>query len=343
MIDIFELEKNVNSGKIDNCYILCGSDENLIKSSVNLIVEKTLNNQNVDFNLSKYDGDKIDFDTLMNACETLPFMSNKKVVVVYRAKFLRDEEKESSKEKLYKELKGYIGSSSDQTVLIFYYVFESSREKPSRRVKELGKRCTFVKIDKLKGMTLQKKVKEIFNSKGKKNIGKSELSIFCNLVDNNMDIINNEIDKLISYTEGRDITKEDIQDMMPVKSENDIFNLVDYLSQKKVKQAVDIYNELVFRGEKSSSILRMIQRQYDLLLNIKLQVGKGKDKDTIAKELRLHPYVCEKMINQSKKFTLRALKNILSMSLETEKRIKSLSTDSNVELEMFMINTLRTK
>ena len=41
-------------------------------------------------NYSKFDGNKADFETIVEACETMPFMSDKKVVVVYRATFLDD-------------------------------------------------------------------------------------------------------------------------------------------------------------------------------------------------------------------------------------------------------------
>ena len=149
--------------------------------------------------------------------------------------------------------------------------------------------------------------------------GKSELVLFCSQIDNNMDIILNEIEKLASYAEGRDITKEDILAMMPQKSENDIFNLVDYLSQKNIKKALDILNELIFKGEKIPLILFMIGRQFNLLFNIKLGIESGKTKEILASELKLHPYICEKMISQSMKFTLKALREILNFVLIQKK------------------------
>ena len=124
-------------------------------------------------------------------------------------------------------------------------MFLSDREKPSNKIKKLDKKACVIKVDKLKGELLQKKCKELFEASGAK-IGKSELVLFCSQVDNNMDIILNEIAKLVSFAEGRDITKEDILAMMPQKSENDIFNLVDYLSQKNIKKALDILNELIY-------------------------------------------------------------------------------------------------
>ena len=128
--------------------------------------------------------------------------------------------------------------------------------------------------------------------------------------------------------------------MLPQKSENDIFNLVDYLSQKNIKKALDVLNELIFKGEKIPLILYMVARQFNLLFNIKLGIDSGKSKEVLANELRLHPYICEKMISQSMKFTIRALKRNIELCVETEKTLKSTSTDDKINIEVFMIKTV---
>jgi len=127
---------------------------------------------------------------------------------------------------------------------------------------------------------------------------------------------------------------------MPQKSENDIFNLVDYLSQKNIKRALDILNELIYKGEKIPLILFMIGRQFNLLFNLKLGIEGGRSKEALANELRLHPYICEKMISQSMKFNLKALKRNIELCVDTEKILKSTSSDDKINIEVFMIKTV---
>ena len=67
-----------------------------------------------------------------------------------------------------------------------------------------------------------------------------------------------------------------------------------------------ILNELIFRGEKSTVVLSMIERQFKLIFLIKLGLEDGKSKESLSSELRLHPYICEKMIMQ---FTFLYRKN----------------------------------
>ena len=90
MIDFDALEGEVKKNKIENSYIFCGLDEELIKEGINLIVNNTVDKSLLDLNYIRLDGLTTNFDEIMNACETMPFMGDKKVVVVYRAAFLKD-------------------------------------------------------------------------------------------------------------------------------------------------------------------------------------------------------------------------------------------------------------
>jgi DNA polymerase III subunit delta len=339
VIDCEVLEEQIKKKKIESCYVFCGLDEKLIKDSIELIVRNMLNGDFADLNYIKFDGNKMSLQELQNACETLPFFSDKKVVLVYRALFLSDREDRDSK-KRFEEISTYIEDLPKHCVLIMYYVFEDEREKPSGNIKKLEKKCTIIKADKLKGEKLYKKVKDVFENRGK-DIGKVELRFFCDNVDNNMDIIVNEVNKLIGYTEGREITKKDITDMFPQKSDNDIFDLVDFVSQKRPEKAIDVLNELIYRGENPIGILSMIQRQFKLLLNVKLGSEEGKTKEILAKELRLHPFIAEKLLIQSKKFSLLQLKRCLELCLNTEKTLKSSPFDKKTEMELLLISSVR--
>lgn len=158
-----------------------------------------------------------------------------------------------------------------------------------------------------------------------------------------MNIVDNEIEKLILYTEGRAITREDIIKMCPYEKENDIFNLVSYLSERNIKAAIDTLNQLIYRGEKPPKILSMIERQFKLLFAIRIKVGKGIRKEDIVKEYNLNPYIADKMIVQSKKFSQEALKKNIENCIETESEIKSKSVDQKNAIEMLMVKTMMNK
>lgn len=338
LINFLELKDNLKTKKISNFYIFCGFNEQTIKEDINSIAEICVDKSFKELNYVELDGNKVNCDDIVNACETLPIMSNKRIVVIYRADFFNDKKKGINKngEEIIKSLYNY--SVPEHCILIIYYVFDNDREKVSSKVRKFDKKAAVVEFTKLKGMALQKKVKDIFDEKHK-NIGRAELSLFCSEVENNMDIIKNEVEKLCEYTKERDITKEDILELLPQKSDNDIFNLVDFLSQKKPEKALEVLDELLYRGEKPNFILSMIERQFRLMFNIKLGTENGKKSEELSKELRLNPYICEKMLHQCKKYSIDGIVKAEELCIKTESDLKSQGSDQRVKLELLIINS----
>lgn len=338
MLEYIELEEKLKINKFENCYIFCGADEALMKEKILFIKNKVLNASFTDLNFVQFDGKAVDMEAVLNTCDTIPFMDEKKVVVVYRAEFLGEGE-DRTFNKTFDMLQKYVDNPAEHTILIIYYVFSEDREKPSGKIKKLEKKVCTVKFDKLKGMNLEKKIKTLFDEKGK-NIGKIELKLFCDGIENNMESVKNEVEKLCCYTLDKEITKEDILTMLPPKADNDIFDLVDCISQRKLEKALDIINELLFKGEKLTYILYMIERQFNLLLQIKLGIEQGKNKDLLVKELKMNPYICEKMIMQSKRFSLKNLKDALYDCLKSEEVLKSSPVNSKTEIELLLLKTM---
>lgn len=340
MINLDVLEQEIKKGNFKNSYILCGLDEELIKEAIKDISNKFIDPSLADLNYIKMDGMSATFDTIMNACETLPFMSEKKIVLVYRANFLR-EKCDSTGTKVYNEMKSYLKDMPEHTILIMYYLFSDKREsaKKNKKLQALDKVTTIVTVDKLRRDRFQKKVEEVFKKNGK-SIGKLELVYFCEKVQNNFDIIKREVDKLVCYTGTRNITKEDIDKLLPSKSEEDIFDLVDLISQRKIEKAIDIMDELLFKADQHMLIITSVETQFKRLYGIKISMAQGKRVDDFVKELKVPAFVCEKLMNLSKKFSVKQLEGLMKLCVETEGRLKKTGIDKTMELEMLLFGTL---
>lgn len=345
LITYENLEKNIASNKIDNSYIICGSDEELVKDSVNKLIKPFVNNDDGlgDLNYANIDGMNTTSDAIINACETMPFMSDKKVVVIKRANFLKDKA-DSVNSKTYSEIKDYLKDTPDYTLLVMYFILTDKRDTPKKHKKLMGldKVTTIVHVDKLRRDGYIKKVSEIFNEKNKE-IGNVELRYFVDRAPNNFEMIKNEIDKLIAYTDGRAIKKEDIDKLLPNTSEDDIFDLVDLISQRKIEKAIDIMNELLFKSDAHMLIIVSIENQFKKLYDIKVEMQSGKRTEDIMSKFRVPKFVAEKLMNLSNKFSKKQLEKILELCVQCEGRLKSTSLDKTTELELLLINTLTVK
>lgn len=343
MINLEQFEDEIKKNKIANSYVFCGLDEELIKESINSIVKRTISKESIDLNLIKLDGLQTTCQEIENACETMSFFQDKKVVVVYRANFLR-EKADREGAKVYTEVSNYVKNMTPDTILIMYYLFNDKRETPKKNKKllSLDKYMKVVHCDKLKKDRYYKKIEEMFKDRGRA-IGKIQVKYFADKVPNNFDIIKREIEKLDSYAWGREITKEDIDKLLYSKSEDDIFDLVEYISQRKVEKALDLLDELLFKADQHMLIITSIQNHFKRLYEFKVYLSKGKRVDFFMSKYRLPQFVCEKIMNQCQKFNLKQLNELIKVCVDAENKLKSSASDKQTEMELMLFKTFMVK
>ena len=343
MITIDGFESELKKGDIGSGYVFCGLDEELIKENVNALVKKVVPDEFMSLNYERLDGLTTTFNDIENACETMPFFGDKKVVVVYRANFLKDKaDKEGAK--VYSEVSKYVKNLPPYTVLIMYYLFNDKRDTPkkNKKLSTLDKYVKVVHCDKLKKDKYYKKVEDLFKEKGR-SIGKIQLRYFADKVQNNFDIIKREVDKLDCYAIGREITKEDIDKLIQNKSEDDIFDLVEYISIRRVEKAIDLLDELLFKADQHMLIISSIGNHFKRLYEIKVYLGRGKRLDFFMSKYRLPQFVCEKLMNQASKFSIKQLSELIKVCVNTETKLKSSTTDKQMEMELMLFKTFMVK
>ncbi|WP_411683057.1 DNA polymerase III subunit delta [Clostridium thailandense] len=345
MIDIVTFQENIKKNIISNCYVFCGNDEQTIKDSIISLVSKFVDKEFIDLNYMQFDGNSLEnFEPVINACQTLPFMSDKKVVLVYRASFIEDDKGDNGKisgDKDFNKISEYIGEVPSHCILILYDVFKGKRDKPGKRINKLSKNACVVKADKLRGQQLENKIKSLFDVRNKQ-IGRIELKAFCSLMDeNNLSVIENEVEKLCCFTNEQEITKEDIKELFLKSNDDDIFDLVNPISNKRLNESLEVLNELIYRGEKINYILSMIERQFNLLFKVKIGIEARKSKTDIMKEINTRSdYAYDMFVSQSKKFTLKQLHRAIELCIKAEQKMKSSSVDEKTELELLIINSI---
>lgn len=343
MINYEVYEKDIEKGNLKNGYIFCGLDEELIKDGIDIIVKKEIAEEFKELNFIKIDGMNTTFDDIMNACETMPFMAEKKVVLVYRANFLQDK-CDSSGTKIYNELKKYISDMPPYTILIMYYLCRDKRDKPNKNKKliPIEKYIPVVFCDKLKRDRYIRKVGEVFKERDK-TIGRTELAYFCDKVQNNFDIIKREADKLVSYCQGRDIKKTDIDVLISSSSEEDIFDLVELIASRKIDKAIDVMREILYKSDQHMLIVNAVGKHFSRLYEIKIGMSQGKRVQQFISQYRLPQFVCEKLMAQSSRFTEKQLCELVKLCVTSETKMKSSGADKDMEMEFMFINTLTVK
>ncbi len=167
-------------------------------------------------------------------------------------------------------------------------------------------------------------------------INKDVANYFVESCSNNMDDIINEIRKLIEYASknGNQIKKEHV-DLITTKTiEAVIFDLTDNLGNRKIKEAINILDNLLYQKEPLQKIYIMIYRHYRNLYLYKY--AKENNIQDINELLGLHPFVANKLSYQIKNYSLEELNNIYKDFMQIDINNKS----GNIDLYTGIINTI---
>lgn len=147
-----------------------------------------------------------------------------------------------------------------------------------------------------------------------------------------------EIEKLVSYCDGGEITKSDVKLLVKSKVDMNIFNLIDSISSKNKRKAVSLLNEQIDEGANEIYMLTMFVYQFRNLLRVKSLLSKGMSSFEIASETRMHPFVVQKSIEQCGKFEMNDLKKIYKKLSDADLAIKTGKINSRLVLDLLVVS-----
>ena len=165
------------------------------------------------------------------------------------------------------------------------------------------------------------------------------ISYLINYCMNDNDKIITELEKLKAYKlEEKEITKDDIDLLVEKTISNNIFDLSDAIIKKDKRNSIEIYNNIINKGTDTASIIGLVGSTYILYLQCKILFKDGKNKDSIAEYLGIHPYRVSLALEQSTRYSREDLMNILKelFNLDYQFKIGNGSLEDN--FKQFIIN-----
>lgn len=334
-----DIISNIHGDRIKNLYLFYGCEGLLIREAIEAIRKKLLNPSFESLNFIKLEGSSVTSDTIINACETMPFFDERKIVLVSDCGFFKGKKgagEETSADSANQELIKYFSGIPETSVLIFT-TGESidKRKKAYSAVKKYGDIAEF---GPLKGIELLTWIDRVFKRSGKK-ISRANAVYFSENISGDLENFSREIDKVCSFAGNRaDILRDDIDSVVSKSLESNIFKLVDFISLRKPDRALSILNDLILDSQPVPVILTMIIRQYRLLLNIKLMQEKGYSSADISHTLKVMPFIEVSLSKISRNYELSQIEDRLKQCLDTDISIKKGKMDQRIALESLIVS-----
>ncbi|OGG86583.1 DNA polymerase III subunit delta [Candidatus Kuenenbacteria bacterium RIFCSPHIGHO2_02_FULL_39_13] len=316
---------------LDVIIFLYGPDTFRAREKLNSLKEKFI--REVDksgFNLAALDGEKISIDEFNKAVATQSFLAKKRMIVA-RDVFKRQRNFQTEVLEILK--KGKYRNGQDGNVIIFW---DEKPDKRSALFKYLAGSKFKQEFELLLNNDLVKWTEARVKQKGGR-INLQNASLLASKSDGNLWALANEIDKLIAMTGQGEMTKEDIEESVLFKIDDNIFNLCDAIALKNKTRALKLINDQLAAGINEIYLLTMIVRQFRILIQVRawLDQGEGNSR-SMASKLGLHPFAAQKAIPQASKYALEDLKKIYNKLLEIDVSLK-LGQSGKTLLELFIL------
>lgn len=299
-----ELKKTLKT-KIDNAYIIFGSDRFLQSKSMALISANCIENFK-EMNETVYNDENINVQQMLEIAQTLPFMSK------YRVIFLKEcfsKLNDADKNRIIEYLKKPVAT----TVLVFV------AEEKNDFLKKCESHLTGIDCSFLDNATLSKIAVAMCASNGKQ-ITANALNNLIEYCGFDLSKISSEVTKLASYCTEPVIKPEDVEINVAKTMDYEMYRIANAIIAKDAGTAIKLY-EYMLRVKGSTQYilgaLANFMRRYFYLQATKNNV------DLCVSAFKIGQYPISLMVKETNKLKKVELMNSISAILETDYRIKA--------------------
>lgn len=317
------IREHIKTGNFKQLYLLYGSEEYLKKLYLDKLKNAILKDGD-EMNYSYFEGKDAEPLKISDAAQTLPFFSDKRLIVI----------RDSSLFKSSSELSDLLEKIPESTIIIFVETEIDKRNKLFKLVRDRG---VVSEMNGLDEQNLKLFAASLFSQEGKKI---TEASVLYLLDKTGADMVNisNEVEKVISYTIGREvILPEDIDAVVTNQITGKIFQMIDAIGSRQESKALSLYYDLLSVREKPMSILYLLTRHFNILLQVKDLQANGFSSPSISEKVGIPPFSVNKYLSQSRNFPTRRLKDALEFGADIEEQVKTGRMIEKIGVEMFIV------
>lgn len=318
------IDEDIKANEFKNIYLLYGEEAYLKRQYKDKLI-RAMVPQGDTMNFSSYEGKEINPKELIDLAETLPFFADRRVILVEDSGFFKS---------ACEELAAYLPEVSQSTCFLFV---ESEVDKRSKMYKQVKKTGRIVCFDRQGDDVLMRWVGSRLKKEGK-TMTKTAYQQFITKTGNDMENIDKELEKLICYCMDKDgIGVEEVEAVCVEQTTNKIFDMVNAISEKQQKRALDLYYDLLTLKEPPMRILFLILRQFQKLMLIKELTGRGLDNRSIASKAGMPEFAVRKNQAMAKNFQMEQLKGAIEDGVELEESVKTGRMNDRMAVEVLIV------
>lgn len=318
-------------------YLLYGEESYFIEKTIQAMKDRMLHPDWSDFNYTSVDLTKTPIEVAIQEAENFPFGEGRRLIIAHNALFLTATNK-SSVEHSMEALLALLEQPTDFSSLVLI-VPQNKLDERKKVVKELLKRSRVLHATPLSPLEWENWINKCIIEKGIA-LDRSSMDILIRYLPNNLQMVENELEKLSLYVHNRHDNRIEADELKKVISrtvEGDVFDLVEKIVSRNFQAAFEIYYELTKQNEEPIKILALLARQFRMILQSKVMSKEGYSQKQIAAQLKVHPYPIKIAVEQGKRFSEEELVQIITHIADLDYQIKTGQREKQFGLELLLL------
>ncbi len=301
----------------------------------------------VELNTTRLEGRQLTLGELQNACDTLPFLADRRLVIVdgllnrlatqgrarpksgeavpAEAETPDDDTAPEVSKGQAKAFVSYLDQVPASTELVLMEGDTIGSGPMLRRLQELAReeRARVVLCEKPRKNDLPEWIRSRARLHGVK-LDPAAVADLAEFVGDELRQLDQELIKLADYGAGRTITREEVRRLVAATRAANVFELVDALglgdaptAGRVLKHALDV------DGEQPLRLLGMIARQYRLLIRAKALQAEGARPPEMARTLNVADWTVPRLLTQASRHSFARLERAMEYILAADEAIKT--------------------
>ena len=327
----------VKKGNIASCYVFEGLEEYIKRMALDSLRKKLLPAGIEDMNEARLRDP--DANAIIAAAETLPFMADKRLVVVHESGMLQGKAKDYDEAGSAQQMTEYLKNLPETACIVFYV-----RDKADGRKKlyqALKKTATIVQFNHLDEREMTRWIAQQLKRLDKK-ISAATCQKLVFTCGNDLYALSGELQKLAACAgEREEVIDQDIDDICVKSTAYRVYDLTAALLRGDAKRAFTLSQALLRDGEEELSLLALLQIECRRMLSVKILRAGGMSPDMIAGKIGAPPFAVRQLSQSVAQYTDVQLKKMTDICMDAEFSVKSGRSAAGGVLEKTMLQLLK--
>lgn len=317
---------------------LHGDDNARLNARLNTLLGELLPGDAVGFNLLELDGMEVSIEDIRAACDTLPFLGDRRVVVV-KGLLSRFSDKDSedgggkpATAAFLKAMKAYLPNVPDSSTLVFLERRKLGASAAANMLRAAGKHEEY---SLPAAEDLPAYIRDVVRNAGA-NIDRDAASLLAEAVKGEPRRLETELQKLLAYRlDEKRISTDDVLSLVEIPLEVAVWTLTDAIYAHDAAASLRALRTLRDRGEPPQKILATVASQLRNVVVAEEYRGAGADR--LAAATGMKPFVARKAMGALRNFKPQEPRRLLQALMELDLRVKTGKAEIDSALELMVV------